>query len=77
MFSGSVYHWAKDCPDFFEARTKGGTFHKSWVEEPYTAFTDESTEGLTKETFNMAILDSGCPKTVCVEKFGWKYTWIH
>ena len=25
---GSVYHWAKYCPDSFEARTKGGTFHK-------------------------------------------------
>ena len=32
----SVYHWAKDSPDSFEARTKGGTFQKFWLEEPYT-----------------------------------------
>ena len=62
---GSVYHWATDGPDSFEARTKGGTFNKFWQEEPYTTFNDESTEILTKEKFDMAILDSGCPKTVC------------
>ena len=28
LVCGSVYHWAKDCPDSFEARTKGGTIHK-------------------------------------------------
>ena len=28
LVCGSVYHWAKDCPDSFEARTKGGTFYK-------------------------------------------------
>ena len=60
------YHWAKDCPDSFEARTKGGTFWKFWPEEPYTAFIDKSTESLTKQTFNMAILDSQCPKIACV-----------
>ena len=59
LVCGSVYHWAKDCPDSFEARTKGGTIHKFWLQEPYTAFIDESTESLTKETFNTAILDSG------------------
>ena len=76
LVCGSVYHSAKDCPDSFEARTKGGTFHKFWLEEPYTAFIDESTESLTKETFNMAILDSGCPKTVC-GKVWLKVLWIH
>ena len=33
----------------------------------YTAFLEDSAESLVSETFNIALLDSGCTKTVCRE----------
>ena len=41
----------------------------------YIAFLEDSTETLVSETFNMALLDSGCTKTVCGET--WLQHYLH
>ncbi|GAB1599884.1 hypothetical protein Ahia01_000265900 [Argonauta hians] len=56
----SIYHWAKECPD------KEKSVH-------YTMFTKDIDIGTMNiflhEAFNQAVLDSGCSKTVCGEKW--------
>ena len=55
----SIYHWAKDCP------------HNKKVNQ--TMFTKDIDIGtmnnFVHETLNQAVLDSGCSKTVCGEKW--------
>ena len=55
----SIFHWAKDCP------------HKDRVHQ--TMFTKDIDIGamnnFVHETLNQAVLDSGCSKTVCGEKW--------
>ena len=60
----SIYHWAKDCP------------HNEWNKNPenkITLFTQEAEKFFIQnflwETLNLAVLDSGCTKTVCGEEW--------
>ena len=56
----SIYHWAKECPD------KEKSLH-------HTMFTKDIDIGtmnnFSHEAFNQAVLDSGCSKTVCGQKW--------
>ena len=65
-FCVSKFHFVNNCPDLPE------TFDSDiWLYgHEHNAFLDESTDDLISETFSMALLDSGCTKTVCGE------TWL-
>lgn len=61
----SIYHWAKDCPDAEKKDVKPNyqvTLFNSEIESCYI-------ESFLGETFNKAILDSGCINTVCGEEW--------
>ena len=64
---GSIFHWSYACPDFYESRDqvkeKDGGVQIQLLEE--------TMEILIGETLSMAVLDSGCTKTVCGE------TWLN
>ena len=55
---GSVYHWTKYCPVWYENQMK-------IKEETNITLIGECMDALTGETLSMAVLDSGCTKTVC------------
>ena len=59
---GSVYHWAKDCPDSYENMMKGK--NKAKDDDEITLFSD-SLKQFVGETLGTAVLDSGCTKNVC------------
>ena len=44
-------------------------------EQLNTDFLEDSAESLVSETFNMALLESGCTKTVCRET--WLQHYLH
>ena len=44
-------------------------------EQLNTDFLEDSAESLVSETFNMALLDSGCTKIVCTET--WLQHYLH
>ena len=60
----SIYHWAKDCPHNESNKNQ---------ENKVTLFTQEVQkcfiENFLGETLNLAVLDSGCTKTVCGEQW--------
>ena len=68
-----MYHWAKDCPN----QTEEGQNHDSYYEEEVhvTLFakglSEQSTSQLLGETIGCAVLDSGCSRNVCSDK------WLH
>ena len=53
-----MYHWMKSCPDSYENQMK-------IKEETNITLTGECMDTLIGETLSMAVLDSGCTKTVC------------
>ena len=55
---GSIYHWRKQCPDSYENKTKP-------KDESQIALFGECMDTLIGETLSMAVIDSGCAKTVC------------
>ena len=64
---GSIFHWSYACPDSYESRDQvkekdGGV---------QIQLREETMETLIDETLSMAVLDSGCTKTVCRE------TWLN
>ena len=58
---GSIFHWARFCPDSYEAKEDRGTN----AEQVKETLIEGAMDVLIGETLNMAILDSGCSKTVC------------
>ena len=60
----SIYHWAKECP-----HNETNKIHENKV----TLFTQEAEkcfiQNFLEETLNLAVLDSGCTKTVCGEEW--------
>ena len=60
----SIYHWAKECP-----HNETNKIHENKV----TLFTQEAEkcfiQNFLGETLNLAVLDSGCTKTVCGEEW--------
>lgn len=73
---GSKFHWARQCPDSYEAAQSLYTESKDETQgEPvlitlFAKFHDhnENDETMTiffSETLNFAVVDSGCSKTVC------------
>ena len=61
---GSIYHWMKSCPDSYENQIK-------IKEEINITLIGECMDTLKGETLNMAVLDSGCTKTICSK------TWLN
>ena len=61
---GSIYHWTKSCPDSYENQIK-------IKEETNITLMGECMDTLIGETLSMAVLDSGCTKTVCSK------TWLN
>lgn len=63
---GSVFHWAKSCSD-----TRQGQENKTKQapDEVQVTLIEECMTNLVGETLSMAILDSGCTKTVCGEEW--------
>ena len=59
---GSIFHWAKDCPDSYENKLKKSDGHISLYSDTMKHFVGE--------TLGAAVLDSGCTKNVCGE------TWL-
>ena len=61
----SKFHWQHDCPASFENQRKaaGGTQHITLFQSQHHK-TDEMRT-FVGETFNCAVLDSGCSQTVC------------
>ena len=64
---GSVYHWAKDCPDSYENLTKKKNTNDDDVK---ISLYSDTMKHLVGETLSTAVLDSGCTKNVCGE------TWL-
>ena len=64
---GSIFYWSYACPDSYESRDPvkeiDGGVQIQLLEETMETFIDE--------TLSMAVLDSGCTKTVCGE------TWLN
>ena len=69
----SPNHWARDCP----SQTEGERSNENYYEEEVhiTLFTKglgkEVSSSLLGETLGCAVLDSGCSRTVCSDK------WLH
>ena len=55
---GSIYHRAKQCLDSYENKTKP-------KDESQITLLGERMDTLIGETLSMAVIDSGCTKTVC------------
>ena len=55
---GLIYHWTKQCPDSYENKTKPQY-------ESQITLLGECMDTLIGETLSMAVIDSGCTKTVC------------
>ena len=56
---GSIFHWARNCPYHKESKPS----YKDQVRMQF--YMEEGLQTLVGETLSMAILDSGCTKTVC------------
>ena len=82
----SIYHWMKDCPHaagqdnntssgskVFYGDDSTGEVYISLFQTSIPATTDEVL-CLVGETLNMAVIDSGCPRTVCGSK--WYATYL-
>ena len=54
---GSIYHWTKQYPDSYENKTKPKG-------ESQITLLEECMDTLIGETLSMAVIDSGCTKTV-------------
>ena len=61
---GSIHHWMKSCPDSYKNQIK-------IKDEPNITLIGECMDKLIGETISMAVLDSGCIKTVCSK------TWLN
>ena len=59
----SIFHFVRDCADYVSG------FPKKKNEIKLQYYTEEVFHTLSEETTNMAVLDSGCTKTVCGEKW--------
>ena len=55
---GSICHWIKQCPDAYANKTKP-------KDESLVALFGECMDTLNGETLSMAVIDSGCAKTMC------------
>ena len=72
---GSKYHWARSCPDSYEARGLYTESEEDGKDKPIliTLLADYNNSSAKKETLNVflsetlnfAVVDSGCSKTVC------------
>ena len=62
MVCGSVFHWARDCPDSYDNLMKQK--NKGKEDEEIALFSD-TLKQFVGETFGTAVLDSGCTKNVC------------
>ena len=72
---GSKYHWARSCPDSYEARGLYTESEDDGKDKPIliTLLADYNNSSAKKETLNVflsetlnfAVVDSGCSKTVC------------
>ena len=65
--SGSIFHWSYACPDSYESRDPV----KEKDSDVQIQLLEETMETLIGETLRMAVLDSGCTKTVSGE------TWLN
>ena len=52
-----IYHWFKDCPHNVQCRNSKETLFTQEVQKCYV-------QNFLGETLNLAVLDSGCTKTV-------------
>ena len=59
----SIFHFVRDCPDYVSG------FHKKKNEMYLQYYMKKVFHTLSEETANMTVLDSGCTKTVCREKW--------
>ena len=59
---GSIFHWLKNCPD---VRDNNKDKEQKSSDEVQLTLIEECMTTLVGETLGMAILDSGCTKTVC------------
>ena len=57
-----IFHFVRDCPDYMSG------FPKKKNEIKLQYYLEEVFHTLSEETANMAVLDSGCTKTVSGEK---------
>ncbi|XP_066911985.1 uncharacterized protein [Clytia hemisphaerica] len=62
MVCGSVFHWARDCPDSYDNLMKHK--NKSKEDDEIALFSD-TLKQFVGETLGTAVLDSGCTKNVC------------
>ena len=58
----SIYHWFKDCPHNVQGSNSKVTLFMQEVQKCYV-------QNFTGETLNLAVLDSGCTKTVCGQEW--------
>ena len=57
-----IYHWFKDCPHNVQGRNSKVTPFTQEVQKCYV-------QNFLGETLNLAVLDSGCTKTVCGQEW--------
>ena len=62
---GSIFHWSYACPDSYESRDQ--VKEKCHCVSVQIQLLEETMETLIGEMLSMAVLDSGCTKTVCGE----------
>ena len=58
----SIYHWFKDCPHNVQGSNSKVTLFTHEVQKCYV-------QNFLGETLNLAVLDSGCTKTVCGQEW--------
>ena len=58
----SIYHWFKDCPHNVQGSNSKVTLFTQEVQKCYV-------QNFLGETLNLAVLDSGCTKTVCGQEW--------
>ena len=64
---GSIYHWARECPDKEISLTEGDIEKKEKISDVNLVLfkQNEFESVLLEETIGCIVLDSGCTKTVC------------
>lgn len=75
----SIYHWVEDCPHLSgeDKSRESKTYYGSSVEEQIyiglfqssVPISSDEITCLLGETLGMAVIDSGCPKTVCGQEW--------
>ena len=75
----SIYHWVEDCPHVSSDKSKesNNTFYSNSAEEQIyiglfqsnLRISSDEITCLLGETLGMAVIDSGCPKTVCGQEW--------